>query len=328
MRDEIDVSVVCPVGAYTAELAAVHESFAAELARTSYRAEFIYVLDGPWTGAERELAGLSEARFPVRVFRMARGFGEATAMQYGFERSQGRWILTIPDRPQIDPAVLRSVLERLAAGRQVVVTRRDPRRDALFNRLQSRVFHGLVRRVSGHRFGDLSCGVRGLTRDAALKLDLYGDQHRFIPILALRGGYTVEEIAAPQHPANRALRLRGPGVYVRRLLDVLNIYFLYRFTRKPLRFFGLIGSAIGGIGAVVCAVLAAQRLFAAKALADRPMLLLGVLLIVLGVQITSIGLLGEIIIFLSSRRDQPEAEEVRPAETSAATLHEAGRATS
>jgi len=306
---QYDLSVICPVSRDRGDLARVHSEFADAVARSGRRAEFIYILDGPLADAEQAMARIHEDRFPVTVLRMAKGFGEATALQVGFNRARGRHVVTIPAWLQIHADVVLDVLARLDDGASVVITHREPRSDAWFNRLQSRVFHGLVRRLVGQNFRDMTCGVRGMTLEAARKLDLYGDQHRFIPVIAVRCGYHVVEVAGPQHHENRKLRLSGPGIYVRRLLDVLNIYFLTRFTRKPLRFFGLIGSAIGLVGFVICAYLAAFKLFGALALSGRPLLLLGVLLIVLGVQITSIGLLGEIIIFLSARREQPEVAE-------------------
>lgn len=306
-----EISVVCPVTKHVSELAAVHREFEAELAKTGRSIEFIYVLDGPWTGGEKQMAGIEQSRYPVRVFTMANGFGEATALQYGFDQAQGRTILTIADRPQIEAATVHAVLDQLGQGCEMVVTRREPRRDALLNRFQSRVFHGLVRWLTGKSFHDLTCGLRGLTAELAKSLDLYGDQHRFIPVLALRRGYKVVELPGGQHAANTGLRLRGPGIYVRRLLDILNIYFLTKFTRKPLRFFGLIGLAVGAVGGVLLTLLAIARLFYDVKLADKPMVLLGALLFVLGVQVMSIGLIGEIIIFLSSKRDMPETVEVR-----------------
>jgi glycosyltransferase involved in cell wall biosynthesis len=309
-----DVSVVCAVGPAPGDLRAVHRRFRQELAGCGQRAEFIYVVDARATDAVPLLSGLHEELFPVRVFRMARGFGESAALQHGFAQASGRFVVTIPDRLQIEPATLPALLGRLEAGAEVVVTRREPRQDAWLNRLQNRLFHTLVRRLVRQEFHDLSCGLRGFTLEAARRLDLYGDQHRFIPVLARQAGFEVEELPGAQLPEDRSLRLRRPGAYARRLLDVLNIYFLVRFTRKPLRFFGLIGLSFFSVGFLLSAYLALQRLLGHSALAGRPLLLLGVLLMLLGVQLTSIGLLGEIIIFLSSRRAAPEVREIPAAQ--------------
>jgi glycosyltransferase involved in cell wall biosynthesis len=323
----VEISVVCPVGPDHLNLASNHQEYADVLASTGRSAEFIYVVAGQRQDALDALAELTDGRFRIRVLRMARGFGEATATQLGFDRAQGRYILTIADRPQIDAAILLEILARLDAGDEAVVTRRWPRTDALLNRLQSRMFHTLVRRAVRQNFHDLTCGVRGFTREAALRLDLYGDQHRFIPVIAARNGYQVTELSGRQHPGNKALRLAAPGVYARRVLDILNILFLARFTRKPLRFFGLIGLGIGLIGFVITAILGVQRLLGQSALADRPLLLLGVFLLVLGGQVTAIGRLGEIIIFFAAKRDRPEVGEVFSRPEDEATITHAGNAT-
>ena len=307
---DVQISVVCPVTKHVTDLSAVHREFEAALAKDGRPVEFIYVLDGPWTGAEETMGGLRDAKVPVRVFTMAKGFGEATALQLGFERAQGRYILTIADREQIDPEVSLEILKRLDEGADIVVTRREPRSDAFLNRLQNKVFHGLVRRLTGQGFKDLSCGLRGMQAEVARRLELYGDQHRFIPVIAVRCGYPVQEVPGAQHTSNRGLRLRGVGIYVRRLLDILNIYFLTKFTRKPLRFFGLVGLASSVLGGGILFLLALQKLIFQSQLSDRPLLLLGALLFVLGAQVMSIGLLGEIVIFLSSKRDMPEVAEL------------------
>ncbi|MFQ5669718.1 MAG: glycosyltransferase [Acidobacteriota bacterium] len=306
----IDISVICPVGRYVGDLPAVHREFSEVLAASGRRVEFLYVLEGSRERAVKAVGNISENHHRLRLYRMARGFGESSALQFAFGRARGRYILTIPDRFQADPSAVPEILRALDRGVDVVVTRREPRQDALLNRLQSRAFHALVRRLSGQHFHDVTCGLRGMTREAAQKLDLYGDLHRFIPILATRLGFQVVEVPVRQRREDRALRLFGPGIYARRLLDILNVFFLTRFLRKPLRFFGLVGMALGSLGFAICAMLAAGKLFFGMGLADRPLLILGVLLLVLGVQVTSIGLIGEIVIFLSSRHVPPEVTEM------------------
>jgi glycosyltransferase involved in cell wall biosynthesis len=306
----VEISLVCPVGPAFADLAESHREFADVIASTGRTAEFIYVVDGPREEAVSQLGAIQDDRFRVRILRMARGFGEATAMQIGFQNSRGKLVLTIPDRPQIEARTVLEVLAMLDAGHEVVVTRRWPRIDPFLNRIQARIFHRLVGSAVQQRHHDLTCGLRGFSRKAAFRLDLYGDHHRFIPVIASRQGYDVLEIEGAQHEKNQGLRLQTPGVYARRLLDILNILFLARFTRKPLRFFGLIGLVGGLVGLGITGYLGVQRLLGLSPLANRPLLLLGVLLIVLGVQITAIGLLGEIIIFFASKRDIPEVEEL------------------
>ncbi len=310
--ERIDVSVVCSPGRYAGDLAAVHAAYREEISSSGRKAEFLYVLNGRDANAEASIARIDEPEFPVRILRMPRGYDEAAGLQYAFEHARGAYVLTIPDRFQIDPGITGAVLEKLDEGHEVVLTHRHPRRDAMVNRLQSALFHLLSRNIYDQTFKDMSCGMRGFTRDAARKLDLYGDLHRFIPILAARKGFRITEIPGAQQQADMSARVFPPGVYARRLLDILQLFFLTRFTSKPLRFFGLIGMTVGIVGAVICAYLAYSRLIGQNALADRPLLLLGVLLVLLGVQVTSTGLIGEIVIFFSAERERPEVEELHP----------------
>src|SRR5690606_13870338 len=163
-------------------------------------------------------------------------------------------------------------------------------------------FHRLLRLITGERFRDLGCSVRVLNRQVIDEIDLYGDQHRLLPVLANRQGFRVLEVDVAQSPHDAfrgRYRLRE---YLHRVLDVLTVFFLVRFTKKPLRFFGTLGSATFAIGGVAAAVLIAQRLLLGQPLADRPALLLACLFIVLGVQLFALGLLGELIIFTHARQ--------------------------
>jgi len=190
-----------------------------------------------------------------------------------------------------------ALLDALTDQTDVVVASRSPRIDSWLNRLQSAVFNRMISGVSDRQFHDSACGVRVLRRAAAEGLPLYGDLHRFIPALALREGYQVVEVAVPQHPSNARIRLYGPATYARRLLDIATFFFLAKFTEKPLRFFGLVGSLFFVAGTVTSLVLLVNRL-QGQAIANRPLLLLAVLCLALGVQLMGLGLVGEIIVHL------------------------------
>jgi hypothetical protein len=188
------------------------------------------------------------------------------------------------------------------------------------NRLQSAVLHLLLGGVLGDQLHDVACGVRAMRREIPNEVTLHGDFARFLPLLALLEGFQVEEVKAPVHRRAMRGRVHGPGTYLRRLVDVLGLLFLLKFTEKPLRFFGLIGSGLTAIGAVVLLVVFAQRL-AGQGLADRPVLLLGVLLITLGIQAIALGLIGEMIVHLSAsqrRRYRLRTPQSRPGRTEAA----------
>jgi hypothetical protein len=197
----------------------------------------------------------------------------------------------------VKPEGVGPLLAALEAGSDMAVASRSPRLDSWLNRMQSAVFHRMLSGVTDQRFHDIACGVRVMRRPVAEALPLYGDLHRFIPALALREGYLVEEVPVAQHPQDARTRLYGPGVYFRRLLDITAFFFLAKFTEKPLRFFGLVGSVFFVAGAATGLVLLIDRL-SGTGIANRPLLLLAVLLLSLGVQLMGLGLVGEIIVHL------------------------------
>lgn len=298
----VDVSVVVPVTDRCGDLLEVYRTHAVVLERLGQSFEFVFVVDEGFEGAARRLAEVAARGEPLRVIQLPQRFGEAAALTIGFKLAAAEVVVTLPAYFQAAPGAIEVVLSRLELGEDVVVGRRWPRIDSWVNRLQSRAFHALTRRLTGVALHDLSCGVRAMRRAAALELRPYGDLHRFLPLLAAQRGFRVGEVDVAQHPSDRAPRLRRPGVYLRRLLDVVTLFFLWKFVRKPLRFFGLLGAGLFGAGFLVCAALVVEKFALGSALVDRPLLILGVLLMVLGVQIGSIGLLGEILIFTHARR--------------------------
>ena len=289
------VSVIVPVVERADDLQALHRAFANELDAHGIAHEFLFVVDGGFAQPP-ELAALGE-RDNDRVLRFARTFGETAALRLGIERSAGDVILTLPAYFQVKPEGIRPLLVALENGSDMAVASRSPRLDSWPNRMQSAVFHRMLSGVTDRRFHDIACGVRLMRRSVAEALPLYGDLHRFIPALAVREGYLVEEVPVAQHPQDARTRLYGPGVYLRRLLDVATFFFLAKFTEKPLRFFGLVGSVFFLAGAITGLVLLVDRL-GGIGIANRPLLLLAVLLVALGVQFMGLGLVGEIIVHL------------------------------
>jgi glycosyltransferase involved in cell wall biosynthesis len=290
------ISVIVPVVERADDLMAVYRAFAQELDQGQQEYEFLFVFDGRFIPPP-ELVARTQETNRVRILRFAREFGETAALRLGIERSRGELIVTLPAYFQVQPEGVRLLLEAVATGADMAVANRSPRLDSWLNRMQSRVFHTIVGSVSSQRFHDMACGVRAMRRPVAEALPLYGDLHRFIPALALREGYRVEEVAVPQHPQDARIRVYRPGVYLRRLLDIAAFFFLAKFTEKPLRFFGLVGSTFLAVGAMMSLVLLIQRV-EGQAIANRPALLLAVLLMALGVQLIGLGLVGEIIVHL------------------------------
>jgi len=298
----IGVSIVIPVTERCDNLSEIFHVHLDVLNRRDVTSEFIFVIDG---GFEREadmVQTLAQNEDTVRLIQLSRPFGEATALGVGFEQAEGDVVVSLPSYFQTIPEGVDALLAALNEGYDVAVARRWPRHDSWINQCQNLGFHFVVRRLTGVTFHDLGCGLKAMKKGVARELQLYGDLHRFLPLLAYQRGFRVWEVNVPQHQADQTTRLYRPGVYLRRLLDILTIMFLFKFTKKPLRFFGLIGSGLFATGFGVSLYLAFERVLGVAGLADRPLLILGVLLMVLGVQTGSIGLLGEIMIFTHARK--------------------------
>ncbi|MEJ2504199.1 MAG: hypothetical protein P8177_12960, partial [Gemmatimonadota bacterium] len=253
-----DVSVIVPVNERPEPLPGLYREYSEPVRSTGRSYEFVFVIQ-PWA---RDLATglrpLIDAGHPIRVLEVGQTVAESTLLKLGAHHARAPLLLTLPAYHRVRPEALPDLLERVEAGTDLVTARRAPRQDPWFNRFQSRVFHGLVGSLVGGPFLDLACGVRAMRPEVLRDVALYGDNYRFLPLLARREGYTVVEMDAPQHPADARFRLAGPGVYLRRMIDVLGMFFLLRFTEKPLRFFGLVGALASGAGAVLLLLLLIQ----------------------------------------------------------------------
>ena len=308
----VQLSVVIPVSGRLGDLRDIYDQHVKEILATGHSYEFIFVLDGPDEPALRTLRALKLEHPEIQVVASNRWFGEATALAIGLERSRGSVVLTLPPYFQVEPFEIRRLLEQLKeGGYDMVVAWRHPRLDSLFNRVQAWVFRWFVTVLTGTQYHDVSCGLRVMKRKVIQEIHIYGDLHRFLPVLAYEQGLKVSEVPVQQSRFDLARRMYNPGIYLRRVLDVLTLFFLFKFTKKPLRFFGLVGSAVSLTGVVILVYLGFYRLLGYGAIAGRPLLTLGVILTVLGVQLFSIGLLGELIVFTHARdRKNYQIEEI------------------
>jgi hypothetical protein len=298
------VSVLVVVSERPVALDTLYEAYSDALRDAGWTFEFIFVLATAWGGRTGPLLALQAAGEPVRVVEVAQNVGEATLLRLAAARARSETLLSLPAYWRVEPGSVPELLRGLEEGADMTVARRWPRADSWVNRLQNRVFHRMVRWLGSSRLHDLACGVRAFHAGILKEVPLYGDFYRFFPLLAHRAGFRVVEMPLPQHRNDVYPRVYPPGIYLRRLLDLLGMFFLLRFTYKPLRFFGMIGSSLSIVGAAILLVLAVQRI-EGQGIADRPMLLLGVLLLALGVQAVALGLIGEIVVFLSSPERPP-----------------------
>jgi glycosyltransferase involved in cell wall biosynthesis len=296
----IRVSVVIPVGSRQSDLAELYAEYRSGLDALGLPYETIFVLDGPQPDALTTLRRLSTPGERITVLNLSRSFGEATALAAGLERATGSIVITLPAYHQIESSGIAKLVAALDEA-DMSIGRRWPRAGGRFEALRRATFHRMVSAFTGSRFRDLGCGVRAMRRQIIEEISLYGDQHRFIALLAERQGFRVVEIDVPQSPKDYYTGRYPLREYAHRALDILTVLFLVRFTKKPLRFFGMLGVSTFLLGAVLTLTLVIERLFFHQSLAERPALLLSSLLVVLGLQLFAIGLLGELIIFTHAK---------------------------
>ncbi len=303
-KDAVDrsrgLSVIIPVTERHDDLHSVYEAYRAALEEPGRELQFIFVLDGGYASLADTVRNIDAGGHRVELVSMTRTFGESAALSLGFSHAEHELILTLPPYLQVIPEEIPRLFEEIGHA-DMAIARRWPRRDSGVNRFSAKVFHGLLRRMTQVPFSDLGCSVRLIRSRVLNEVTIYGDQHRFLPMLADRRGFRVVQVDLAQAEQDKRVRVYKPGVYVSRLLDLISVFFIVRFTKKPLRFFGMFGTTFMVAGAAILAVTVVQRLVFEIALADRPLLLLGSLLLVLGVQLFALGLIGELIIFTHAR---------------------------
>lgn len=294
------LTIVIPVTERHGDMPVLLTSYVEALSPTCSELQFVVLLDGQYDFLAEKIASTDMKGHDVEIVRMARTIGESAILGVGFGKARHDLVLTLPAYAQIDESYLPKLIEA-AGSADMVVARRWPRRDSRFNRISSSIFHGILRKMTGVSFRDLGCGVRLMRRQVIDEIAIYGDQHRFLSLLADRRGFSVVEVDIPQADEDRNTRIYPVSTYLSRLLDLLTVFFVVRFTKKPLRFFGVLGSLLITVGCAILLVAIFQRFFVDIPLADRPILLLGSLLFVLGVQLFALGLIGELIIFTHAR---------------------------
>ena len=334
-RDDRDLTVVVPVHDERVEFVEILDRYGKELEKRGITFEFVFVLDGTsdrlFDRLADELAKRRPAGISARLIKFNQPFGESIALASGFREARGKVVLSLPQYIQTEPADVHKVLDAIAAGADVVTCCREPRVDAWLNRIQSWFFNALMRLLTRTQVHDLNCLQRAMSRRVFEDVTVQGDMYRFLPVLAFRAGYDVAEVKVRHLKEQGGGKLFGSlfgfGVYIRRLLDIAALIFLTRFTRKPLRFFGLAGGSIFFVGLVTCLVLLIQFILGGDnehtRLKNRAWLIFGALMIVLGVQTFFIGLVAEIVIFTQGRnlRDYKVgrvAEGLGPADPSGA----------
>ena len=289
------ISVVVPVHNEEATLGRLYEELSAALDPLQRPWEVVFVDDGSTDGSFAALTRLHAGEPNVRVVRLRRNFGKSTALAAGFAHVSGDIVITIDADLQDDAAEIPALLAKLDEGFDLVSGWKTRRRDPFSRRVLSRIFNSVASRLSGVRLHDMNCGLKAYRAEVVQGLRIYGELHRFIPVLAHYRGYRIAELPVHHRPRAYGRSRYGVERYLRGFLDLLTVSFIGRYRQRPLHLFGGLGLLLSFLGLSTLAYLTVVKAMG-HAIGQRPLLLLGVLLVVVGLQFFSLGLISEMIL--------------------------------
>ncbi len=302
------ISVVIPAYNEEENIPVLYEKLKRVLDSMGEDYEILFVDDGSYDRTPDILKELAQKDGRVKVIRFRRNYGQTAAMYAGFEHARGDVIVTMDADLQNDPEDIPKLLQKLEEGYDIVSGWRKDRKDPFFSRkLPSRIANWIISKVTGVELHDYGCTLKAYRADIAKRYRLYGDMHRFLPALAKRFGARVTEIPVKHHPRLYGKSKYGIGRTVRVILDIFLVKFLNEYITKPLYVFGGFGFLLLVIGILIELYLTFLKLFMGADIGGRPLLILGVLLILAGIQLLSTGIIAELIIrtYYESRGEKP-----------------------
>ncbi len=302
------VSVVVPCYNEEGNLPELHRRLSAVLGSLGVPWEILIVDDGSTDGTWVTIRALHEADDHVLAIRHRRNFGKAEALANGFAVARGDVVMTMDGDLQDDPDELPRFLVKLEEGYDLVSGWKQRRQDPLGKTAPSRVFNWTVRRVSGVPLHDFNCGYKAYRREVTQALRLYGELHRFTPVLAAGEGFRIAELPVRHHARRWGRSKYGWSRLVKGFLDLLTVTFLTQYRQRPMHLFGLPGLVALAVGILLGLFLSLEKLILGNSIGTRPLLLLSVLLVMIGAQFFGLGLLGE---FLAHGSNEPRSE-LRP----------------
>ncbi|MEB2284976.1 MAG: hypothetical protein B6D46_11900 [Polyangiaceae bacterium UTPRO1] len=299
----VDVSIVVPVYNERPTIAALFAECRAALDPLGLAWEVVFVDDGSSDGSFEVVTALQAGDPRCRGLRLRTNLGKAAALAVGFRAARGERLVTMDGDLQDDPAEVPRLLAALDAGADLVCGWKVDRQDSLSRVAASRVFNAVSRLASGVELHDMNCGLKAFRREVTTEVPLYGELHRFIPMLAAGQGFRVTEQPVSHRPRAFGRSRYGWSRALRGMMDMITVICLTRYNRRPAHFFSLPGAALVMIGGVLCGYIALLRVMYGNIQSRHPLLIFAVLLVVVGVQLFTTGLVGEMLVDAGRRVD-------------------------
>lgn len=292
-----EISIVIPVYNEEGNLRDLHQQLCNVLDKMDKRCEIILVDDGSSDGSDRELKEIAETDHRIKVITFRRNFGQTAAMSAGFDYAEGEVVITLDADLQNDPEDIPRLLEKMSEGYDIVSGwRRDRKDKTLSRKVPSFLANRLISLTTGVHLRDYGCTLKAYKKEVVKGLNLYGGMHRFIPALASSIGVKVAELPCGHRPRTRGVSKYGIQRTITVTLDLITLKFLLSYSTKPLQIFGLLGMGSSGVGSLILLYLAFCKLILDESIGGRPLLLLGILLVFIGIQFITMGLLAELIV--------------------------------
>lgn len=292
----LDLSVVVPIYNECESILLLLDAIASALKSQGLRYEIICVDDGSTDGSSEHLRQLALHRSDLKAVLLRRNYGQTAAMSAGFDQAQGQVIVSMDGDLQNDPADIPRLMARLAEGYDLVSGWRQDRQDnPLTRQLPSRLANGLIAHVTGVPLHDYGCSLKAYRAEVLRDMNLYGELHRFLPVLAFIEGARIAELVVAHHPRRFGKSKYGLDRPLRVVMDLLTVYFMKKFLTRPMHIFGTFGlvSMLAGIG--ISLYLAIVKFLSNQDIGDRPLLYLAIVLFLTGIQLFSLGLLAELM---------------------------------
>lgn len=296
-KKNLDLSLVIPVYNEAENLEILNREIKSSCEKLGKSYEVIFIDDGSTDDSALVLTNISKQHRAVKIIKLRKNFGQTAALSAGFDNSRGEIIITLDADLQNDPADFGMLIKKIEEGYDIASGWRVKRKDKFFSRrLPSATANWLISAITRVKLHDYGCTLKAFRKEVLKNINLYGEMHRFIPAIASQMGVSIAEVKVNHRPRRFGKSKYSVLRFVKVMLDLLTVKFLLSYSTRPLQIFGVFGIASGSVGGVMALYLSYRRLILLESIANRPLLLMAILLLVVGFQFITLGLLAEILV--------------------------------
>ena len=301
---QIDISILIPIFNEEDSISELYNELLSELPTNSIY-EIIFINDGSSDNSSNEISHILQKDNNVKLINFFINGGKSEALSLGFRKASGDIIITIDGELQDDPSEIKNLIDKIHSGSDMVTGWKKDRKDSLSKKIQSKIFNFTLMLLTGLRIHDFNCGLKAYKKHVIKSINIYGGLHRFIPVLVSKKGFIVDEIVVNHRPRKFGVSKYGKSRIFHGFFDLITVLFINKYFNNPLHLFGFIGFIMLSLGFCINAKLTYDWFFNAVWINPykNPLFFLGILLIIVGIQLFSTGLIGELMVYLNRKKD-------------------------